>query len=203
MAFGTPAPHSGMSRLAHHLMKNLSPGGRITNVMTFLRHLPTCLNPETHDEITRVEIEDRVWNSNVAKAKTAYKAGTLKPCYAKYYFDNAESTGLTEQEAVYGIAMMATVSVITISAPVQRWIVLMAEHPEWQDAVQKELREQMNGRMVEFTDSPKLPVLRATILESMRLASFIPTGILHRLEEDMEYGGYHLPKDSTVLACDW
>lgn len=184
-------------------MENLSPGGRVTNVMQFLRFLPTSLNPETHNEIMRVEIEDRVWNSNVAKAKAAYKAGTLKPCYARYYFENVESTGLTEQEAVYGISMMATVSVITISAPVQRWLVLMAEQPQWQEAVQKELRDQMNGRMAESVDSPKLPILRATILESMRLASSIPTGILHRLEEDMEYGGYHLTKDSVVLACDW
>ncbi|KAK5101976.1 hypothetical protein LTS08_004435 [Lithohypha guttulata] len=203
MAFGTPAPRAAISRSAHNFMQNLSPGGQITNVLTFLRHLPSWINSDKHNESMRVDIEDRVWYGSYDKAKAAYENGTLRASYAKYYFDQREKTGLSEHEALHGIAMMATVSILTLIAPLQRWIVVMAQHPEWQEAVQKELDEVLHGRMADYDDSPKLPTLRATILESVRWASPVPTGIPHRLEEDMEYNGYHLSKNSNVLACDW
>lgn len=205
MAFGTPAPGPSIARSAHNFMQNLSPGGRISNVLTFLRFLPAAIHSEVHNENVRVDIEDRVWVGCYEKAKAAYENGTLKSSYAKFYFDNEAQLGLPEQEAMHGIAMMATVSILTIIAPLQRWLIIMGGHPQWQAAVQKELDAffQAEGRMVDVTDSDKVPVLRATILESMRWASPVPTGIPHRLEADMEYNGYHLAKDSNVLACDW
>lgn len=203
MAFGTPAPRAAIARSAHNFMQNLSPGGQITNVLTFLRHLPEFLNSDKHNEAMRVDIEDRVWYGAYDKAKAAHENGTLNPSYAQWYFENEAKSGLTENEALHGIAMMATVSILTLIAPLQRWLVIMAKYPEWQKKVQEELDEQLQGRMADFTDSPKLPVLRATILESVRYASPVPTGIPHRLEEDMEYNGYHLSKDSNVLAVDW
>lgn len=205
MAFGTPAPGPAIARSAHNFMQNLSPGGRITNVLTFLRHLPSFMHDEVHNEIARVEIEDRVWVGCFEKARSAYKNGTLKPSYAKYYFDNEKQSGLSEMEAMHGVAMMATVSILTIIAPLQRWLIVMAAHPEWQIKVQAELDRHFaaSGRMVDVSDATTMPVLNATILESMRWASPVPTGIPHRLEADMEYNGYHLAKDSNVLACDW
>lgn len=204
MAFGTPAPGCAIARAAHNFMQNLSPGGQITNVLTFLRHLPSWINGNKHDEAMRVDIENRVWYGAWEKAKQAYANGTLPDSYAKYWFDNGEKkTGLNEEEALHGVAMMATVSILTIIAPLQRWLVIMADHPEWQKKVQNEIDTKLDGRMVDYMDSPKLPILRATILESIRWASPVPTGIPHRLEEDMEYNGYHLSKDSNVLACDW
>lgn len=205
MAFGTPAPGPAIARSAHNFMQNLSPGGRITNVMTFLRHLPSFLHDEVHNEIVRVDIEDRVWVGCFEKAKAAYENGTLKPSYAKYYFDNQKQSGLSETEAMHGVAMMATVSILTIIAPLQRWLIVMAAHPEWQVKVQQEIDQffESTGRMVDVGDGDSLPILKATILESMRWASPVPTGIPHRLEADMEYNGYHLSKDSNVLACDW
>ena len=203
MAFGTPAPRAAIARSAHNFMQNLSPGGQITNVLTFLRHLPEFINSDKHNEAMRVDIEDRVWYGAYDKAKAAHENGTLRPSYAQWYFDQPQKSGLSEHEALHGIAMMATVSILTLIAPIQRWIVIMAKYPEWQQAVQKELDEQLQGRMADFTDSPKLPILRATILETVRYASPVPTGIPHRLEEDMEYNGFHLTKDSNVLAVDW
>ncbi|KAK4939715.1 hypothetical protein LTR66_014979 [Elasticomyces elasticus] len=203
MAFGTPAPRAAIARSAHNFMQNLSPGGRVANVLTFLRHLPTALNTEKQNEHMRVDIEDRVWYGSYKKAKAAYEAGTLPPSYAKYYLEQREKTGLSENEALHGIAMMATVSILTLIAPLQRWFVIMAQYPQWQRAVSQEIDEQLGGRPVDVNDGPKLPILRATILESIRYASPVPTGIPHRLEEDMVYNGYHLAKNSNVLACDW
>lgn len=203
MAFGTPAPRAAISRSAHNFMQNLSPGGQITNVLTFLRFLPSWVNGDVHNEAMRVDIEDRVWYGSFEKARSAYEQGTLKDSYARYYFEQTGKTGLREEEALQGIAMMATVSILTLIAPMQRWILIMSQHPEWQKKVQDELDEALHGRMADYDDGSKLPVLRATILESVRWASPVPTGIPHRLEEDMEYNGYHLSKNSNVLACDW
>lgn len=176
MAFGTPAPGAAIATAAHNFMQNLSPGGQITNVLTFLRFLPKELNSDKVNEHIRVDVEDRVWIGCYNKALAAYNNGTLRDSYAKYYFEQREKTGLSEEEALHGIAMMATVSILTLIAPLQRWLVVMSEHPEWQAAVQNELDNVLQGRMADVTDSPQLPVLRASIIESVRFASPVPTG---------------------------
>lgn len=159
---------------------NLSPGGQITNVLTFLRHLPDAMNADKQNEHTRVEVEDRVWIGSFNKAEAAFKNGTLRPSYARHYFEQREKLGLDEEEALNGIAMMATVSILTLIAPLQRWLIVMAEHPDWLAAVQNELDTVLQGRMADVADSPQLPILRATLLESVRYASPVPTGIPHR-----------------------
>lgn len=203
MAYGSTMPSAAIVYSMHNLMRNLSPGGRITNTLTFLKFLPTWMNPEKQHEAKRIEIENRVWVGAYKDAKAEYVKGTLPDCYVKYYLDQQLKSGLTESEAIDGIGMMATVSIITLVAPLQRWLVAMAENPEWQTRVQDELFEQLGTRFADVRDGHLLPKLRATIVESVRWASPIPSGIPHRLEEDMEYNGYYLRKNSNVLACDW
>lgn len=203
MAFGDTASGAAITRSAHNLMKNLSPGGRITNTLRFLKFMPIWLSPDKKNEAIRVEVEDRVWYGAFQCAKAAYQKGTLPDCYVKYYLEDQEKVGMSEADAIYGVGMMATVSVLTITAPIQKWLIAMSEHPQWQLAVQQELDEVLGGRLADVDDGPLLPKLRATIVESIRWVSPIPTGIPHRLEEDMEFDGYHLAKGSNVLAVDW
>lgn len=40
----------------------------------------------------------------------------------------------------------------------------------------------------------------AVIMEMLRLSSFVPFGIWHRVTEDVSYQNYVIPKDTTLLS---
>jgi cytochrome P450 len=78
----------------------------------------------------------------------------------------------------------------------------MVLHPEWQDKVRKEYDEVIGDRVVEVTDAPNLPILRACIKECVRWRPPVPLGVPRLLEEDDEYKGYYLPKGAVIHAID-
>lgn len=222
LAFGTPEPHAEIVHNAHRLMRNLSPGGRITNVLTPLQFLPGWLSEEKTEEKKRKEYEARLWWGIFEQVQGQYSKGELKPCYASYYFGNEDKLGLSDLEATYGIGMMATVAILTITAPLNRFILALSLHSEWQEEAQRELDRVLQGRMFQLNDLPNLPILRAVVLESMRWTSPLPTGKLltlldarqalilpsctgipHRAEEDIHWNGHLICKGTNIMACDW
>jgi cytochrome P450 len=221
LAFGNPEPHAEIVHNAHRLMRNLSPGGRITNILTPLQLLPDWLSGEKVEENKRNDYEMNLWSGIFNQLQDQHNQNILKPCYASYYFNNKARVGLTDLEATYGIGMMATVAILTITAPLSRFILAITLYPEWQEAVQDELDRVLKGRMFELKDLPLVPTLRAVVLESMRWTSPLPTGksslsllpaitsiltakgIPHRVQEDIHWNGHIIRKGTNIMACDW
>jgi len=49
-------------------------------------------------------------------------------------------------------------------------------------------------------NSPRLPYTEATICELLRITSFAPIGLMHRVLEDTESNGFRIRKGTLVLA---
>ena len=43
-------------------------------------------------------------------------------------------------------------------------------------------------------DRVNLPYTQAVLMESMRMASLVPTGLAHSVSEEVQFAGYTLPK---------
>ncbi|TFK25368.1 cytochrome P450 [Coprinopsis marcescibilis] len=91
----------------------------------------------------------------------------------------------------------------TTYAGMSYWIRDMIVHPDVQSQLQNEIDSVLCGRLPEFTDLAKLPLLEASILESLRLYTIVPTGVPHASSEDDVYRGYFIPKGSTVIPNSW
>lgn len=80
----------------------------------------------------------------------------------------------------------------------------MAAYPDIQAKVQEEI-----DRVVGFDELPgmshrsDLAYTEAVLHESMRLASVVPTGIVHKTVRDTSVGGYRIPKDTNVIINHW
>jgi len=84
------------------------------------------------------------------------------------------------------------------------FIIAMMVYPDAQKKGQEAIDNLLHGeRLPQFSDRPMLPFLEALIKEVLRWRPAVPLGVPHRLVQDDEYKGYHLPKGSVIFPNVW
>ncbi|HVS74368.1 MAG TPA: cytochrome P450 [Candidatus Acidoferrales bacterium] len=79
---------------------------------------------------------------------------------------------------------------------------LLAQHPRVEAKLHAELDAQLAGRTPTMEDLPRLPYLDRVLTESMRL--YPPAwGMARVAMEDLEIGGYRVPKGAGVSLAQW
>ena len=83
-----------------------------------------------------------------------------------------------------------------------RWaIAYLVHHPECQKEIQSKLDEVVGrNRMPGLDDRPNLPLVQATIMETLRLGNIAETALPHYTLKDTSLAGYRVPKDTVVLV---
>lgn len=83
-----------------------------------------------------------------------------------------------------------------------RWaIAYLVNYPECQRDIQSQLDDVVGrDRMPGLDDRPKLPLVLATIMETLRLGNVAETTITHYTLKDTTLAGYRVPKDTVVMA---
>lgn len=85
-----------------------------------------------------------------------------------------------------------------------RWaIAYLVSHRDVQTELQRELRRVKGSSPLSLHDRDKLPLLEATILEVLRMSSFMPFALPHCTTRDTSVSGYPLPKGSIVFINLW
>ena len=152
--------------------------------MPLLGGLPEFINPSIKSVRLRREKEEKLWKGLMKQVRNEMDSGVAPVSYARTYFERKEaetgsrSFGFDDHEAAYAVGMLTTVAIFTIGGPLYCFLLAMVLHPEWQDKVRKELDEVIGGRVVEVTDAPNLPMLRAAIKECVRWRPPVPLGTL-------------------------
>eukprot|EP00951_Prasinocladus_malaysianus_P040797 scaffold473448_cov51-Prasinocladus_malaysianus.AAC.1 len=107
---------------------------------------------------------------------------------------------LSDHEVLLVAADMFAAGTDTTSATLEWLLLLLALHPEAQQAVHEELDKVLGDSVPAEIDRSKLPVLTATLMEAMRFMPVVPLGVPHRATEDTEIGGYSIPKDTVIMT---
>ena len=77
----------------------------------------------------------------------------------------------------------------------------MSLYPDVQRKAQEELDRVVGpNRLPNFDDYDNLVYIRAIALESARWIPVLPMGVPHAVMRDDEYKGFHIPKNSTIIA---
>ncbi|KAK7043912.1 hypothetical protein VNI00_008078 [Paramarasmius palmivorus] len=79
----------------------------------------------------------------------------------------------------------------------------MALNPDIQQRIQAEIDAACHDKIPTFRDRPQLPLMEATLVETMRLVPPLPLAVPHSLDEDDVYKGMFIPKGSLVLPNLW
>lgn len=166
------------AKSAWGLLRQMSPAGPITNVLTPLWHLPMIINPWKTAERKRHDEQQAYFMERLQVTRAKMARGEQRPCFTSQYLEKGEkrSNLSGDYEASSVIGMMALVGIFTVAGPLSYWLVSMVHHQKWQAAVQKEVDEVCEGRPPTLDDTPRLPILRACIKETMRWKPNVPTG---------------------------
>lgn len=76
----------------------------------------------------------------------------------------------------------------------------MSVHPDIQSQVQVELDANIReGSTIKPSEKPHLPYTEAVLAEVQRFSSFVPFGVMHSVENDMDLEGYTIPAGTWII----
>ncbi|EXJ76752.1 uncharacterized protein A1O5_01260 [Cladophialophora psammophila CBS 110553] len=213
LCYGSPHSAAAHCKNAAEFIPQISPSasGPITNILPFLAGLPEWLNPTKIPCRQRREREERLWTGLMRQVREEMEQGKAKVSYARSYFERKaaaadqddRSFGFDDHEAAYAVGMLCTVAIFTIGGPLYCFFLAMTLHPEWQEKCRAEVdRVVGQNRIVELSDSPNLPILRACFKECIRWRPPVPLGVPRLVQDDDNYQGYFIPKGAVVHAID-
>ena len=73
-------------------------------------------------------------------------------------------------------------------------------YPKYQEDIQQQLDQVFGGRNPSLDDRPNLPLVHATIIETLRVGNVAPLALPHLTLKDTTLCGYRVPKDTIVFA---
>ncbi|KAJ7127124.1 cytochrome P450 [Mycena epipterygia] len=181
------------------------PGAYLADLLPFLKHLPSFFAFHQEARHGKSMIEELV-TKPYEHVKSDMTGGDAKPSLTQHLLSLEESEAMDNYEhrvkwtagAMYGAGGETTYSTVLI------FIMLMAMHPDVQTRVQEEVdRVVGKDRLPVIADRPDMPYLNAVIKETMRWHPVLPLSIARRTDKDDVYGGYFVPKGTTVLPNVW
>ncbi|XP_068752778.1 steroid 17-alpha-hydroxylase/17,20 lyase-like isoform X1 [Montipora capricornis] len=87
----------------------------------------------------------------------------------------------------------------TTSTALRFVVAFMVTHPKYQEDIQRELDDVLGDRRPTLDDRPDLPLVQATILESLRVGNIVPLAVPHVTIENTTLRGYRVPKGTIVF----
>lgn len=195
-------------------LTRMSVSGPIVNTVTPLWHITDFLryNPWRKFEVKRERALKEWWLSLLRASRVRFLKGELPDDTWTYrYFSQLVKDGNTnvdmsekdEEMTSCMLGFQCLVGVVTLSGPMQFFLMCMTLHPEWLKKCQEEIDRVCGDRMPTVDDSPKLPTVRACVKETIRWRSGVPLGVPHQCEEDSEFRGVQIEKGTIILACEW
>ncbi|KAK1855946.1 cytochrome p450 oxidoreductase [Colletotrichum chrysophilum] len=92
----------------------------------------------------------------------------------------------------------------TTASAIHSFILAMILFPDVQKKAQAEIESVVGkDRLPQFGDRERLPYVNGVVKESFRWLHVAPLGVAHRTDEDITYGGYHIPKGAYLLPSIW
>ncbi|KAL9969841.1 hypothetical protein ACROYT_G022108 [Oculina patagonica] len=152
-------------------------------------------------DIIRKFLKDREDNFDPAQPVQDFIAGLL--CArneSKFESDEERSAFLSDDYFVNDIEVMFAAGYETTSTTLKWIIAYMVNYPKYQEAIQRQLDEVVGGRNPSLDDRPKLPLIQAIIIETLRLGNVGPLLLPHVTLTDTTLCGYRVPKGTIVFA---
>ena len=151
-------------------------------------------------DIIRIFLREREENFDAEKPVKDLISGLLHAKHeAKCESDEEHKAFLSDDYLVNTIEDMFIAGYETTSTTMKWAIVFLVNYPKYQEDIQRQLDEVVGGRDPCLDDRPHLPLIHATIIETLRVGNVVPLALPHMTVKDTTLCGYRVPKDTIVF----
>ena len=160
------------------------------------------MNPvfEIHDIIRRIFRQREKQYDPAASIKDLISGLLHAKQEAECESDGEGVVLLSEDYFVITIEDMFLAGYETTSTTLKWLICFLVNNPKYQEDIQCQLDKVVAGRRPSLNDRPSLPLVQATIIETLRVANVLPFAVPHVTLTDTTLCGYRVPKDTFVFA---
>ncbi|CCL99952.1 uncharacterized protein FIBRA_01977 [Fibroporia radiculosa] len=142
------------------------------------------------------------------RVQRALAAGSTQPSFLSELLDEYSKKGSITLEDEYNLkgaaAMVYIAGTDTTISVMMSFVLAMVLYPDVYRKAQAEIsRVVEQSRLPVFEDRSSMPYLECVLKEVYRWGCPLPFVIPHRLLEDDEYRGYHLPAGSLIIPNVW
>ncbi|KZT23364.1 cytochrome P450 [Neolentinus lepideus HHB14362 ss-1] len=176
-------------------------GAHIVDFFPWLRHVPDWMPGAGFKRLPPGTSEDMhaFVNRPFEEVLKKMAEGTETPCYCTALLEDTkgeDNDGVRDTAAITFAAGFDTTYSALMTA-----LIAMVRNPVIQARAQAEMDLVVGkDRLPTFEDRVHLTYLQCIVMEALRWGATTPVGVAHRLCEDDVYGGFHLPKDSMIIA---
>ncbi len=116
------------------------------------------------------------------------------------YIEESQNDPLRWKNAIATVVELFLAGSETTGSTLLWLMCYLSVNPEIQATLQKEIDKVVGDNQdISLDHKSSMPFTEAVILETMRMSSFVPIGILHRLLDDLEIEGYKFPKGLILI----
>ena len=127
-------------------------------------------------------------------------SGLLRAKYEAYCdSEDGKVVHLTDDHFVMTIEDMFLAGYETTSTTLRWLISFLVKYPNYQEEIQCQLDDIVGKRSPSLDDRPNLPLIQATITETLRLGNTVPNAVAHVTMIDTTLCGYRVPKGTMVF----
>ena len=151
-------------------------------------------------DIIRIFLREREKNFNPEQPVQDLISGLLLAKKdAERENDREKSAFLSEDYFVNTIEDMFIAGYETTGTTMRWAIAMLVNYPKYQEDIQRQLDEVVVDRTPSLYDRPNLPLIHATIIETLRLGNVVPLAVPHCTSNDTTLCGYRVPKGTIVF----
>ena len=197
-----------MSQLSSDVVRLFASGQKL-QILPLLKYLPIKLVKEINAALLGrerlfgkkiKEHRDTFDNENIRDLTDAF----IKATEEAEDEDSKVKKLITEEHMMMSIVDVFGAGFDTTSTTLQWAIAYLAKYPHVQQRLHEELEEVVGRvRLPSLKDKENLPYLRATITETLRIASTVPFLAPHKTLVNTKLNSYDIPKDTIVLFNVW
>ncbi|KAJ7369554.1 hypothetical protein OS493_038133 [Desmophyllum pertusum] len=152
-------------------------------------------------DIIRIFLRDREKNFDPEEPVQDLISGLLHAKHeAECENDEEIAAFLSDDYLVNTIEDMFIAGYETTSTTMKWAIAFLVNYPKYQEDIQRQLDEIFDGRNPSLHDRPNLPLIHATIIETLRVGNVAPLALPHFTLTDTTLCGYRVPKGTIVFA---
>lgn len=199
-------------RMMHGMSLAFNPLAWLVDIFPILEHFPEFLPGMSFKKIAREwnEITRMVINAPYTFVREEMRKGNYRPSYVSSLIDEFGAHDGTGVHHDGEIAIKRTAAIMyaggsdTTVSSITSLVLAMILFPEVQRKAQEEIDINIGvDGLPHLGDRDNLPYVNALVKEAIRWLPVTPMGVAHRADEDMSYGGFHIPKGSYLLPAVW